>query len=100
MTRQNTGWIVAAVLALVVIALLWMLWYRYNQEEHDLGFVLQQGKEDISTERDRILRTCNGPNADQAACQEELTNLSELLAAFKANVENASTSSSTSATSY
>lgn len=94
--NAKTGWIVAGILAIVVIVLAWMMWSNENQK--DLGTVLEEGRADIVTVRAEIQENCRGPQADEAKCQASLADLAEILNEFSDDVEDADTSTTTSGT--
>lgn len=80
------------VLAVAVIILLIMLWGDWNSS-HNLGTVLNNGQNDITTVRDRVQADCRGPDANEARCQESLSELADILREFSANLSTATTTS-------
>ncbi len=92
-TMNAKGWKVATgVLVVVVIILLAMMWREWDMQQHDLGHVLQQGKEDVTEARNEIAVKCRGPQANEAACQASLKELADILKEFSKDVSAATTS--------
>jgi len=85
--ESRTAWIVAGVLLVLLIIVGW-LWLAQKQ---DLGTVLQDGKSDIASVRDRMSKDCQGPEADADACAEDKQDLSDILDDFKADLMESST---------
>lgn len=90
--KTQNGWKTATgVLVVVVIILLVMMWNAWDREQHDLGHVLQAGKEDVTAARADIQEKCRGPQADEAACQRSLDALADILKEFSKDVNAATT---------
>ncbi|MBU2103546.1 hypothetical protein KKD81_00605 [Patescibacteria group bacterium] len=84
--QLTLAWTVAGILAVLLIISLFAL----LNPKKDLGTVLQEGKEDITTQRARIAEVCSGPNAgSKSDCQDELDALSQLLRDFSADINKA-----------
>lgn len=93
MESTAKGWKMATgLLVLVVIVLLFMMWQQWDKEQHNLGFVLQEGKENVTMARDDVQAKCEGPQANQADCKAALDGLASILKEFSKDV-NAATSS-------
>ncbi len=84
--KLTLAWTVAGILAvLLAIALFFLM----NQPK-DLDTVLQEGKEDVTAQRDRVAEACNGDDAkSQAKCQDELQELSDILRDFSKDIDKA-----------
>lgn len=98
MTQKNKltlAWTVAGILAVLLIIAL----YFVMNPQKDLQTVLQDGKEDITEQRDRIAEVCEGSEANQNDCQDELDDLADILRDFSRNIDKATTSATVSATS-
>ncbi len=89
--NSKTGWIIAGILAVVVIIMLFMMWNDANSK--NLGNVLEEGRTSIIDLRAEIEKKCEGPEADEKACQDAIDDLSEVLKEFSEDVEAASTTS-------
>lgn len=89
--ESRTAWIVAGVL-LVLLIIVGYLWLSQKQ---DLNTVLQNGKTDIASIRDQITEDCQGPNMDTDACKADLNDLASILRDFSADVQAASTTTTT-----
>lgn len=84
--QLTLAWAVAGVLAIALIVALVAL---MNQDK-DLGSVLQEGREDLTEQRDRIAAACESTDTEsQERCQDELNRLSDLLREFSQNIERA-----------
>lgn len=85
--KLTLAWAVAGILAIALIVALVAL---MNQEK-DLATVLEEGREDITEQRDRIADACEGPDAEsQERCQNELEELSDILRDFSRDLDRAS----------
>lgn len=94
--ESNTAknWKIATgVLVVLVVILLAMMWQQWDRDQHDLGHVLQQGKEDVTEARNDINKKCRGPEADETACQAALSELAGILKEFSKDVNAATTTS-------
>lgn len=90
--RNNTGWIVSGVLAVVIAILLFMMWQQWDRGQKDLATVLDEGQENIMDSRARIAALCNGPQGTAApACQDALDDLADILRDFRDDLDNATT---------
>lgn len=86
-THLKLAWAVAAVLAIALAVSLYVI----AHPKKDLGTVLQEGSENVTAERDRIKASCNGTtDADHAACQQALSELTRILKEFSKDLEKAS----------
>jgi len=90
--QLTLAWTVAGILAvLLVIALFFLM-----NPKKDLGTVLQEGKEDITEQRDRIAETCSGTDADSKAdCADELEELADILRDFSKEIDKATSTAPT-----
>ncbi len=96
MDSTAKGWKMATgVLVLVVIILLFMMWQQWDREQHNLGFVLEQGKQDVTQARNDIEAKCRGPQANEADCQAALDGLASILKEFSKDVNQATSAPST-----
>lgn len=98
MTQKNKltlAWTVAGILAVLLIIAL----YFVANPRKDLQTVLEEGKEDITEQRDRIREVCEGTAANQNDCQDELDDLAEILRDFSRDIDKATTSAAVSASS-
>ena len=89
--EKKTAWIVAGILLvlLVIVAYLWI------STKADLNTVLENGKQSIKSEQAQIAQDCQGPTRNEAVCKQDLADLSDILKEFSANVQEASTSTTT-----
>ncbi len=87
--NSKTGWIIAGILAIVVVIMLFMMWNDANTK--DLGNVLEEGRTSIIDMRAEVEKKCQGPEANEAECQDALEELSEVLQEFSEDVNEAST---------
>jgi hypothetical protein len=84
--QLTIAWTVAGILA---VLLLISLYFVMNPKK-DLGTVLQEGKEDISAQRDRISESCNGTDTkSREDCQKELDELADILRDFSKDIRRA-----------
>ena len=84
--KLTLAWTVAGILAVLLVISLFFLMNR----EKDLGTVLQEGKEDVSAQRDRVAEACNGTDEESAKdCNEELDELADILREFSRDIEKA-----------
>ena len=88
--NTKTGWIIAGILALVVIIMLFMMWNDANTK--DLDNVLEDGRTSLIDIRAEIEKKCEGPDVNEDECQDALKELSEVLSEFSEDVSEASTS--------
>jgi hypothetical protein len=90
---NNTGWIVAGVLAVVIVILLAMMWQQWNKEQHNLGMVLENGQERVAAARNQIAEDCQGSEGTEAAsCKADLDQLSQVLEQFSKSITTATSS--------
>jgi len=90
MDRSNSlPWLISGVLFIGII-IVGVLWINTSRE---LESVLADNSSDIRSQRDEIMDKCTGPNADQEACDEALTDLANILREFSAELSVAATSS-------
>jgi len=84
--QLTLAWTVAGILAvLLVIALFFLM-----GERNDLGSVLEEGREDITAQRDEIREACNSTDeASRARCNESLEELADILREFSLEIERA-----------
>jgi hypothetical protein len=86
--QLTIAWTVAGILAVLLIISL----YFVMNPKKDLGTVLQEGKEDISAQRDRIAESCNGTDEQSREdCQKELDELADILRDFSNDIRRATT---------
>jgi len=91
-TREsNLAWWIAGILLILLI----IVGYLWLSQKQSLPTVLQNGQTSISAERDQIAKDCN-PDMKSAACQQDLSDMQSILAQFSTDVNNASTSTTTS----
>lgn len=94
--NQNVGtaWTVAGVLAVVIVILLGVMAYNWQQNQpKDLSDVLQNGKEDITQVRDQIRADCKKTDSDsKKKCADDLQTLADTLHEFSTDVANSTTS--------
>jgi len=84
--QLTIAWTVAGILAILFLV---ALYFAMNPQK-SLGTVLQEGREDISEQRDRIKESCEGTDAaSQADCQDELDELADILREFSRDIERA-----------
>jgi predicted MarR family transcription regulator len=87
--KLTLAWTVAGILAVGLIVALIALANR----EPDLGTVLEDGREEVTAQRDRIREACNGTDAaSQRACNEELEDLADILREFSQEIDRATSS--------
>lgn len=91
--NSKTGWIIAGILAVVVVIMLFMMWNDANNK--DLGNVLEEGRTSIIDMRAEIEKKCQGPEANERECQDALADLSDVLEDFSEDVNEASTTAPT-----
>ncbi|MEJ0053877.1 MAG: hypothetical protein WDN10_04110 [bacterium] len=93
MDRQDatTAWIVAGVLAVLLVVAL----YFWISTRNDLATVLESGKHNIAAQRDQIREDCDGTPAKKEACSQDLADLAAILHDFSVNVETAATTTVT-----
>jgi len=85
--QLTIAWTVAGILAVLLLIAL----YFVMNPEKSLDTVLQEGKEDISAQRDRIEESCSGTDAaSQEKCQDDLDELADILRDFSKDIEKAS----------
>lgn len=90
--QLTLAWTVAAILAALLVISLVM---QFSQPK-DLGTVLQEGKEDVTAQRDRVAEACNGTDAaSQADCKNELQELADILREFSRDITKATSSAET-----
>ncbi len=95
-TDSRTGWIVAGVLAVVVVILLGVMWKWNYDREHDVGYVLDRGGSKIMEIRAEIAEKCQGEAPfEQADCQDSLEELSDILREFTDDLEDINNASTT-----
>lgn len=81
--KLTLAWTVAGILAvLLVIALFFLM-----NPERSLDQVLQDGKEDVTTQRERVSEACDGTS--QAKCNRELEDLANILRDFSRDINKA-----------
>jgi len=84
--KLTLAWTVAGILAVLLAITLFFL----MNPERNLGTVLQEGKEDVSAQRDRVEEACNGTDTQsKARCQDELNELSDILRDFSRDINRA-----------
>lgn len=83
--KLTLAWTVAGILAVLLIIAL----YFVMNPKKDLDTVLQEGKEDITEQRDRITEVCDGPEANEGDCQNELDELADILRDFSKDIDKA-----------
>ncbi len=84
--QLTIAWTVAGILA---VLLLISLYFVMNPKK-DLGTVLQNGKEDISEQRNRIRESCNGTDTkSREECQRDLDELTNILRDFSKDIRRA-----------
>jgi hypothetical protein len=93
--KSNLGWIIAGVLAVIVVILLGVMWQAMEANKKDLNHVLSEGYEDIATVRAKMQIACDGPSKDEAKCEAALNELADILREFGEDLSTASTSAST-----
>ncbi len=94
-TREsNTAWIIAGILfvLLIVVGYLWL------SAPKDVQAVLDEGYDNIAAQREELARACQSPEGTREDCEEELQDLSELLAEFSAEIDAATTSEASAST--
>ena len=85
--QLTLAWTVAGILAVLLII---AVYFAMNPKK-DLATVLQEGKEDISVQRDQIAMHCSGTDdASKKACQEDLDELTDILKEFSKDIKKAS----------
>jgi hypothetical protein len=89
--NTHTGWIVAGVLAVVVVALGGILWNAAQTREKDLDEVLTEGYEDIAKVRAEVQIKCEGPARNDAECERALDELANILRDFGKDLNEATT---------
>ncbi len=87
--KNNTGWIVAGVLAVIVVVLMGLMWNASRTP--DLDTVLNEGYEDIATIRAKMQIKCEGPARNDAECEAALEELADILREFGEDLSAAST---------
>jgi hypothetical protein len=93
-TDAAKGWMISTiVLAIVVVILLIMMWSNWNSR-HDLDTVLNNGSDNVAAMKAQIQTDCQGANADQARCDADLNQLSDVLKEFSANLTTATPAAS------
>ncbi|HYD93164.1 MAG TPA: hypothetical protein VEB18_01750 [Candidatus Paceibacterota bacterium] len=93
MNQNRTGWIIAALLAVVILVLLGMMWNDANNK--DLNQVLEEGRENLIDVRAEIEKKCEGPEMNEDACQDALEELADVLEEFREDVTAATSSATT-----
>lgn len=88
--NSKTGWIIAGLLAIVLIIVLVMMWNGSHNK--DLGNVLEEGRTNLIDVRAEIEKKCQGPEMNQKDCQAALDDLEDVLKDFKKDVNTATTS--------
>lgn len=90
--EKDIAWAVAGILLvlLVIVAYLWI------STKADLNTVLENGKQSIAAQQVQITQDCRGPKMDKAACASDLSQLSDILKEFSANVQEASSTATSS----
>lgn len=92
-TREsNIAWWIAGILLVLLI----IVGYLWLSERASLPAVLDNGHASIAAERDQITKDCQGPDMNKTACNQDLSDLASILQEFSANVQQASTTTSTS----
>jgi hypothetical protein len=89
--NTHTGWIVAGVLTVVVVALGGVLWNAAQTREKGLDEVLTEGYEDIAKVRAEVQIKCEGPASSDAECERALDELANILRDFGEDLNEAST---------
>ena len=85
--QLTLAWTVAGILAVLLV----IAGYFAMNPKKDLGVVLQEGKEDISAQRDQIAIHCAGTDGQsKRLCQEDLDELANILKEFSKNIHAAS----------
>lgn len=85
----KSGWVVAGILAVALVIMLFMMWDGANSK--DLNNVLEEGRTSIIDMRAEIEKKCEGPEPNEAECQDALDDLAEVLREFSKDVNDAST---------
>jgi hypothetical protein len=84
MSKGNAGWIVSAVLALALVALLIVTWQRWYADQRTLEAVVDRNGENLAEARIEIEENCRGITPLQAQeCRRALAELGEILAEFQ-----------------
>jgi hypothetical protein len=87
--KLTLAWTVAGILAVLLVIALFFL---ANQPK-DLTSVLEEGREDLTEQRDRIAESCNGTDAaSKEECQDRLEELSDILREFSRDIDKATSS--------
>ena len=81
--QLTLAWTVAGILAVLLAISLFFL----MNPERTLDTVLQEGKEDITTQRERVAEACDG--SSPAECNQELEDLSTILREFSEDISRA-----------
>jgi hypothetical protein len=89
--NTHTGWIVAGVLTVVVVALGGILWNAAQTREKGLDEVLTEGYEDIAKVRAEVQIKCEGPARNDAECERALDELASILRDFGKDLDEATT---------
>lgn len=92
--KLTLAWTVAGILAILLIIAL----YFVMNPKKGLETVLQEGKEDITQQRGRIAEACEGTNADQNDCKNELDELADILRDFSRDIDKATSTAATAST--
>ncbi|MDP2158506.1 MAG: hypothetical protein Q8K68_12455 [Nitrospirota bacterium] len=81
--QLTLAWTVAGILAVLLAISLFFL----MNPERSLDTVLQEGKEDITAQRERVAEACDGSNPTE--CNRELEELSTILREFSKDISRA-----------
>ncbi len=85
--KLTLAWTIAGILAVLLVISV----YFVMNPKKDLATVLQEGKEDISAQRDQIRLNCSGTDGtSKAKCQADLDELTEILKEFSKDIKKAS----------
>jgi signal transduction histidine kinase len=92
--KLTLAWTVAGILAVLLVI---SLFFLMNQPK-DLDTVLQEGKEDVTAQRDQVAEACNGSDAQsKARCQDELQELADILRDFSKDIDKATSTAAQNA---
>jgi len=84
--KLTLAWTVAGILAALLAITLFFL----MNPEKSLDTVLQEGKADVTEQRDVVAEACDG--TDKSACDRELEELADILKEFSVNIDKATSS--------
>lgn len=84
--QLTLAWTIAAILAVLLVIAVYFVMYP----KKDLGTVLQEGRNDIVDQRERVRQSCSGTDAEsKRLCDEELTNMIDILQQFSKDIKRA-----------